>query len=307
MRLVPILLAACCAPFYVSLHASEACLGARPEAVESATSSCAVVRDPAGGQLIAACEVEGKPVRLIVDTGASHTTLDASFMRRAFPNLPVSDVRLAGRTNVRQAPRLTMGSLRADRVFVRSHPLFLMDLSQANGILKTEIQGVLGMNTMSCLPFVFNARDAVYRNEPGLQKTDAMKKLRGRVDQNGRMVVDAKVEGRTIPLLLDTGSSITLIPAGLWKAESGKTLRLDSADINGRAEEETQLGRPMDLEIGEGLVLKNVRPLLSPQITEGLLGLDALRQIELYYLKEPSANGDGNGAYYGRALDAPKP
>lgn len=276
-----------------------------PDASEKNASSEAapVLCDPASGQLIAACEVEGQTVRMIVDTGASHTTLDEMFARRAFPHLPVTDVQLSGKTNVKRAPKLMKGRFRAGRIFVRDHPLFLVDLSEANGMLKTNIQGVLGINTMSRMPFVFNAKNAVYRSDPGLQKSRHMKKLYGTADETGRLIIHAKAGGNILPLLLDTGSSITLLPESWWGTQGAEPLRIDAADVNGRDERQVKLGRPMDLEIGDGLVLKNVRPILAPGVENGQLGLDALRQIELYYLPEQGDTASPSGAYYGRALD----
>lgn len=308
MRLLFLPLAATGAALLLPFLAPAATPGKRAEAGSSGATppACPVLCDPLGGQLIATCEVEGQPVRMIVDTGASHTTLDEAFARRALPHLPVSNVQLSGRTNVKRALKLMKGRFRADRIFVREHPLFLVDLSEANGMLKTDIQGVLGINTMSRMPFVWNATDVVYRCAPGLKKSCLMKKLHGTTDETGRLVIQAKAGGKTLPLLLDTGSSITLLPESWWEAQGAEPLRFDAADVNGREEQQAKRGNPMDLEIGEGLVLKNVRPILSPGGKEGQLGLDALRQIELYYLPEHGGNGSSSGSYYGRALDTPQ-
>ena len=303
---VPFLsLAAAGAVMLLVFSARAAMPGAHEENTPSGATppTAPVLRDPTGGQLIATCEVEGQPVQMIVDTGASHTTLDEMFARRTFPRLSVSEVQLTGKTNVKRAPKLMKGCFRADRIFVEDHPLFLVDLSKANGMLKTNIQGVLGINTMSRMPFVFNAENAIYRSDPGLQKSPYMRKLHGTEDETGRPIVQAKAGGKTLPLLLDTGSSITLLPESWWSAQGAEPLRIDAADVSGRKEQQVKLGRPMNMEIGDGLVLKNVRPVLSPDVKNGQLGLDALRQIELYYLPEQGDNGSPSGAYYGRTLD----
>lgn len=273
----------------------------------------AIVRDARGGQLIAACKVEGKVVNMIVDTGATHTTLDETFTRVNFPSLNVSEVSGPYRTNAPKAPKMTRASLLVDSLAIEKHPILLLDLSSANGILQTPVHGVLGMNTMGCLPFVFNVRDKIFRYDAGLKPTPDMKKLRGRLDENNRLVVDARAGGKHYALLLDTGASATLLTKGAWQGKKGAAVALDSASVKGRSKEEVLLAGPADFEIGDGLVLEGVTPMLvderlsnDPQ-TVGLLGLDSLRGVELYYFPPAPGKQQEPGGFYARRLDASKP
>lgn len=273
----------------------------------------AIVRDARSGQLIASCEVEGKPVNMIVDTGATHTTLDETFARNNLPSLAVSDITGPFQTNAPKPPKMTRANLLVTPLFVEKHPFLLLDLSGANAILKTPVQGVLGMNTMGCLPFVFNVRDKVFRYDTDLKYTPDMKKLRGRLDESNRLVVEARAGEHSYELLLDTGASATLLTERAWRGEKGKTIPLDSASIKGRSQQNVHLASPIDFEIGDGLVLHEVAPMLvdeclsnDPQ-TVGLLGLDSLRNIEIYYFPPKPGQQQQPSGFYARELAPSQP
>lgn len=277
-------------------------------------AALAVTRDARGGQLLATCEIEGKPVNMIVDTGATHTSIDETFVRENLPSLPVSEITTPYRTNAPKPPKMVHASLLVDPLFVDRHPMLLLDFSGANSILHTPVQGVLGMNTMGCLPFVLNVRDKIFRFDTGLKHAPGMVKLRGRVDESNRLVIEARAKGgKSYDLLLDTGASATMLTAAAWQGGKGETVPLDSASIKGRTQEQAALATPTDMEIGDGLILRGVTPMLVGEClsndaqTVGLLGLDSLGGIELYYFPPTPGKPHEPSGFYARKLDAPQP
>lgn len=309
-----LLLAALCPAADVPSAATKTRAGAPPPTpARTAEAAPPVIRDARGDQLIATCEIEGKPVNMIVDTGATHTTLDETFTRTTFPSLKAADISGPFQTNAPRPPKMTRANLLVTPLFVEKHPILLLDLSGLNDILQTRVHGVLGMNTMGCLPFIFNVRDQVFRYDANLKHAPGMKKLRGHLDESNRLVLEARAGGRSYALLLDTGASATLITQSAWQGETGESIPLDSASVKGRSTKEVLLAQPTDFEIGDGLVLHGVAPMLVGESlsngaqTVGLLGLDSLKNVELYYFPPSPGQRRGASGFYARQLDAPEP
>ena len=74
-----------------------------------AAAACAGVRVPmdvrANGMHLADGTVDGVPCRLLVDTGATHTTFDLAFVTNRLPAARLEDVKIVGETNVGFAPK----------------------------------------------------------------------------------------------------------------------------------------------------------------------------------------------------------
>ena len=74
-----------------------------------AAAACAGVRVPmdvrANGMHLADGTVDGVPCRLLVDTGATHTTFDLAFVTNRLPAARLEDVKVFGETNVGFAPK----------------------------------------------------------------------------------------------------------------------------------------------------------------------------------------------------------
>ncbi|MCC8022144.1 MAG: aspartyl protease family protein [Akkermansia sp.] len=266
-----------------------------------------VEKSEVGGLVVSTLSIDGKPARLIVDTGASHTTLDLEFAGANFPDKKALPVVLLGATNVKTAPKLMKALLECgcsaggrDTFRRDDYPFYLMDLRELRRMMNDAVDGILGMNTMREAPFRFHAGGAIFSFPEDAEPAPDMFPLRGDPDAGDRLILMARAGGREIPLLLDTGSSVTSVPEDLWEAGKGGMIHCDSTDINGRNRGMAAVGAPMDLEIGENLVLRQVRPLLQPKGGSGILGLDALQDLEI--LRVPANTPGGRAVWYGRIM-----
>ncbi len=236
-------------------------------------------RDARCGQFIACCRVNGRPVRLMVDTGATHTVLAADFVARELPLLErVEGVRLSG--NAQVAPELAMASVEVGGVSMECSPVLVMDLSGVNALLEEPIEGILGMAQLGQLSFTLDLRAGGGGHWGKWSSPCPPVRLEGRRDAAGRLYVHACVAGgSSCLLLLDTGSSTTTWPAGQWAPgvqAAGKASGLRVADVNGAREEALPQGEPAELELPGGLRLPAVSPLLPEGQGSHVLGLDAL-------------------------------
>lgn len=256
-----------------------------------------------GNLLVVSSQIDQKPVRLIVDTGATHTTLDSQFARDLFPNHPIRNVVLTGTTNAKESPKWMQASVTVGSLTVPTSPVFLINLDGLRLLMNNSADGVLGMDIMQKKAFRFLASAPLFEFTSTAISTAGYKHLSGVADQAGRLHVVARAGSRDFSLLLDTGSSVTALPEDLWEAGEGETIDYDSADINGRSQGKIRLGAPMDITVGDGLVLKKIRPHLLPKGSLGILGLDALKNVEI--LRIPCESGQNGGEWYGRTINHP--
>lgn len=268
-----------------------------------ATASQGNVRVSVGGLVVASAQIDQKQTRLIVDTGATHTTLDFKFARTAFPDNPIRPVEITGVTNAKEAPKLMYSSVHFGSLSVPKSPVFLINLDGLRQIMENSAEGIMGMDIMQRKAFRFLASAPVFEFITKATPSQEYKRLIGVTDKAGRLHTTVRAGTRDFSLLLDTGSSITAVPEDLWEAGEGETIDYDSADINGRTQGKVRLGVPMDITIGDGPILKNVRPHLLPKGSLGILGLDALKNVEILYI--PDESNRNEGAWYGRIINQP--
>ncbi len=239
-------------------------------------------RDVRCRQFVATCLVEGRPARLMVDTGATHTVLAADFVAQQLPGLRfVEGVRLSG--NAEEAPRLALAALQAGDVALAASPVLVMGLEGVNAMLGRRVDGILGMAHLVRLPFTLDLRGGGrgYWGEPA--ESMPLRPLAGQCDEAGRMFLDARCGESDCRLLLDTGSTVTTWPAGQWPAGEKETLPVQVGDVNGARSERLAYGLPAPLRLGESLVLPPVSPQLRPGVAGHVLGLDAFEGGVLVY------------------------
>ncbi len=256
-----------------------------------------------GGLIITTAQIDQKPIRLIVDTGATHTTLDLQLVHSLFPNTPIHPIEIKGTTNAKEAPKMMQASVSLCGLSVPGSSVFLLNLDGLRQIMADAIGGILGMDIMQRKAFRFLASAPLFEFTAKATPSAEHKQLTGIIDKAGRLHTAIRAGSRDISLLLDTGSSVTAVSEDLWEAGAEKTVDYDSADINGRTQGKVSFGAPMDITVGNGLILKNVRPLLLPKGSPGILGLDALKNVEILYI--PSKSGGNEGTWYGRTINQP--
>lgn len=227
-------------------------------------------------------KLNGVPCTLLLDTGASHTTFSLSFLREKLPELPLQEIELASTTNVTEAPKcfavgaLTLGSAELTGFLAMALPLD--HLSEAVG---ERVDGILGMNTMAYAPFRLSLRDASVTWYPTLPEPDGSIRvpvLRGTGDNAFHLIASRDGTGRTFPVLVDSGASMTFMDDGLWPA-AGEANDLTAAGVNSVAARSVRPGKPGALVSGR--LRLPIRPLLSHG-TVPILGADMLRTVDLY-------------------------
>lgn len=231
-------------------------------------------------QFITTAKIDGLEGRYIIDTGATHTTLSSEYIAEKLPQTKLVPVQIQGSTNVKNGQKIMFGRVDLGPMHFEHFPLFVTSLKPVNTMMEKPVAGILGTTTFlqNPLPFIFSAKNAkAYWSKQSPAFPCA---LRGEFDDNMRFVSMAKAGGKDIPLLLDTGSTITIVPHGTWEPDTEQATHMKSADINATSMEQMQRGKPMDLDLGGGLVLKNVRPWIAAPGAPGQIGMDILQHFD---------------------------
>lgn len=244
-------------------------------------------RDARCGQVLVTCLVNGAPLRMMLDTGATHTVLHEESAARV-PQaqwLDTSHIQFGG--NSAQRPKMLLASLMAGPAEVAIHPFMVMNLGAVRSMMSEPVDGILGMDILRHVPFTFDLR----KNELywGLPSGVELVPLNATPDGTGRVVVQARCGGKTIPLLLDTGSSVTRVEAGQWAPGAGAEIGAQIGNIDNRAGIKVMEGKPGDIELGPGVAAKGVAPILCDKGEITMLGMDGLNGVVLIHVPQENS------------------
>lgn len=254
-----------------------------PAATPSDTELMRITRDNHSRLLIVTAMVANTPMRMILDTGATHTFLhkgSVAKIKKGIYKLDTSLMKFEG--NVNQRPDIIVGNILAGPALAPQHPIMVVDLESVRSMMGEEIDGIIGMDILGGLPFTFDLKNGVYYW--GAPEGEAAIPLRGKRDQGGRLIVQATCLGRNIPMLLDTGSAVTRVNARDWAPGGGKEIAVQLGNVNSTQQQRMVEGAAGDVEIAEGVILKGITPLLDEPGHSVLLGLDALKDCILIHL-----------------------
>ncbi len=274
----------CAMAFLGISHGNEA---PTPPAVDLST----MTQDTRCRQILVTCLVNSQPMRMMLDTGATHTVLhkeSAEKLKHA-KWLDTSRIRFVG--NAEQKPQILMGSLVAGSANASNFPFMVMDLSATRSMMAEKMDGILGMDVLGQLPFTFDLRNnSCYWGIPA--NSGALVPLYAKPDGTGRVIVQGKCAGKEVEMLLDTGSSITRVAAEQWAPGAAAEVRAQMGDINRTASIQVTEGKPGDMEIGPGVVVKNLAPILCEKGGLTIMGMDALQgQVLVHIPAEDSPSG----------------
>lgn len=240
-------------------------------------------------------KVNGVPAKMLVDTGASHTTLDLNWVQQTFPQAQVRLATLGDASDPyaftqSQLPLLpvekfSVGESRFSELFM---PLVnLIGLRNALPELN-DVVGVLGMNTMGAAPcrISFKARTLQWLDAAALEKLGKKEKLQTtpRPGTNCMMVnVFSPKDGKPLSVLLDCGATVSRVPEAFWTSALPEKQQRTITTANGMQVVDIAFGVPADMKLSPNFAVKNVCPQLEPQngIPKYLLGLDVLSQTDL--------------------------
>ena len=247
----------------------------RPATAPTNEVAVAVAVLPGNNMPVVEAVLDGAPCALLLDTGASHTTFDESFVRKNLPDAKLENVMLAGASNVEKLPKcFAVRTLSAGGATFGGFTAMALDIGHLDKAVGRKIDGILGLNVISRAPallslssgkIVFNPPDAKGFGRP--QRT---------IPPDGRLVVAAKHNGSRLEFLIDSGASFTFVRRGLWPEAGGK-VALSVSDVNSPSSAETLAGEPGVLDLGAPVA---VSPLIGD--TEyNLIGADTLLGCDL--------------------------
>lgn len=272
--------------FIPPVLSAEAPAEIRPTVKLANTEPIPLTRDESTGLLIVQCRLNGIPCNLIVDTGASHTTFDAAFIRQHFPAMVMQDIEVNPGTNVKEAPKLfpaasfSMGGMEIGNFY--GMVLNLTPIRKAN---KTRIDGILGMNYLAFLPFRISAGNAFLQFLP---QTNAISEplfpLNAILRESGTFDILCSLNGKKFPLLLDSGSSLSFAPASVWPEDAQAAEHtVSTADINGasRTPEVFKKGIPSTLGLGPDFQIPELSFMVTEKGDRNQIGLDTLKRFDI--------------------------
>lgn len=225
--------------------------------------------------------VEGVPCTLLVDTGASHTTLDLGFVTNSLPKVELQTVELMGTTNVRTLPKfvaVTNFTIGTESFAVEG--MMAIDLKHLSQGVGRKVDGILGMNHLRMKPCVISlGRGELVFNPDEAELTgfhEVMTRDRGTTFE----LVVKLPNGKIVPMLIDTGSSFTFLNRELWEAGE-KEIRMGTSDVNANEARAFTKGAKGELNCGRGFKLA-VEPILTEETNRNQLGSDVFREHDIY-------------------------
>ncbi|MBR1870509.1 MAG: aspartyl protease family protein [Kiritimatiellae bacterium] len=230
------------------------------------------------GMILVDAIAEGIPCRLIVDTGATHTTFDRAFVRNSLKRESVRPVEIMGETNVNEQPGFfELASFSLANASFGSFGAMAVDLSFLPATVGERVDGILGMNVLSAVPLVLSLRNATLTLNPSASALVGF-------DERGKTLVPEAVlfpvmkHRKAFPVLVDSGSSFTFFNTSHWPAAAAPSQENTATGINGSETAPRTPGIPGTFDKGPPLSL-------APFIMDGredTIGSDTLLRYDLY-------------------------
>lgn len=241
-----------------------------------------MVQDARCKQIVVTCLINNQPMRMMLDSGATHTVLHTESAARLEGAQRIDTSAMQFRGNSQQRPEMLVASLLAGPATAPQHLFLVLDLSAVRGAMAEPIDGILGMDVLGSVPFTFDQR----KNEFywGVAPGTKMVPLRGKQDRFGRWMVQSVCQGKPLELLLDTGSSVTRVYEADWAPGTGEIIEAHVGDVDTAAQISVREGAAADLDVAEGMVLPGVKPIFGRPGEPPVLGMDALRGAVLVHL-----------------------
>lgn len=239
-------------------------------------------RDAQCGQVLVTCIIGGQPMRMMLDTGATHSVLHTASASKLTQARWIDTSQMQFRGNAKQQPKIVVSSLQVAESDLPEQPFLVLNLEAVIQSLAEPLDGILGMDVLGGLPFTFDQRQERYYW--GLPSSGQAEQLFGVPDTYGRLIVHARTQGKTLHMLLDTGSSITRVHEGEWVPGSAGTISAQVGDVNTATHLQIAKGKPAAIEVARGVVLKDVAPVFGQDNQPAILGMDAFKNQVLIHL-----------------------
>lgn len=242
-----------------------------------------LTRDARCGQVLVTALINGVPMRMMLDTGATHTVLHEESVAKLGEVKWIDTSWMQMKGNAKQKPKLLVAPLQVGPGEIPDQPMLVLSLAAVRSMMAEKVDGIIGMDVLRYLPFTFDFRhNAFYWGTPGDMK---LVQVPCELDMSGRPHLLLSCGGKPLNLLLDTGSTVTRVYSADWAPGVAGEITAHIGDVNEAGRQQMVEGKPGDIEVGPGVVLKGVTPLLcQPGESLTMLGLDALRDAVLVYV-----------------------
>ena len=251
-------------------------------ATSVSTDLMTMSRDAHCKQVLVTCLVNGVPMRMMLDTGATHTVLHNESVAKLKDVRWLDTSRMKFKSNSAQVPKILIADLQVGPGVSPQHPVIVVSLAAVRSMMAEKIDGIVGMDILNSLPFTFDLRkNECYWGIPGKGEIVS---LRGERDPNGRLKMRVKSGEKTFALLLDTGSSVTRVPSSAWAPGAAGEITAQIGDVDTASRQQMTAGNPGQLEVAPGVLLKKIEPLLCESEELTMLGMDALEDNILIHL-----------------------
>lgn len=244
-------------------------------------------------QVVVTCLVNGAPMRMMLDTGATHTVLHEESAARVPQAHWVDTSKMKFRGNSSQQPKLLLANLQTGPAESENHPVMVMNLGAVRSMMAEAIDGIIGMDLLGQLPFTFDMRSK--ECYWGIPTGGEFVPLYAAPDGKGRFIVQARCQGKPVHMLLDTGSSVTRVFTAEWTPGKGKEIGAQIGDIDSATGIKVLEGNPGDMELGPGVSVQGVTPILCEPNDVPMLGMDGLKGAVLIHV--PTAESP-SGAFF---------
>lgn len=263
----------------------------QPAAAQAAAPDLmSMAQDARCRQVLVTCLVNGVPMRMMLDTGATHTVLHEESAARVPQAQWIDTSKMQFTGNSTQLPKMLQAALQTAPAVSPKHVFLVMNLGAVRSMMAEKIDGILGMDMLRHLPFTFDLRENKFYW--GTPQAGEPQLLHARHDGMGRVMVQGKCRGKTVQMLLDTGSSVTRVAAAEWAPGAQGDVEAKVSDIDQHSGLRMTGGKPGDIELAPGIIAKGITPLLCSPQEKPMLGMDALRnQILVHLPAENSPTG----------------
>ena len=242
----------------------------------------AMNRDARCGQILITCLVNGQPMRMMLDTGATHTVLHHTSADKIKNARWLDTSKMKFKSNSVQRPKILIADLQVGPGTAPQHAVIVVSLDAVRGMLNEKIDGIVGMDILGSLPFTFDLKNKQYYW--GAPEKAKLTPLAGKEDPNGRLLMQVKSGKQDFHLLLDTGSSVTRIFKGHWAPGAAGEISAQIGDVDKASSQKLITGKPGHLEVAPGVFLKNITPILSDTEKLTMIGMDAFADSALVHL-----------------------
>lgn len=256
----------------------------------TATDTMSMQQDARCRQVLVNCVMNGVPMRMMIDTGATNTVLHSgSLTKLKRPRqMDTSNIQFSG--NAKERPDVYLLNINFADVKVNHHPVMVLNLDGARSMMHEKIDGILGMDLLGVMPFTMDiANGKMHWGLPaGPLK---LLPLHGTRDAAGRLIMDIVCDGKKQSILLDSGSSVTRLPEKAWPAGGAQTVGLSVSDVNEASAITATVGAPGSVELAPGVVLPDVTPVFCGEDEAIILGMDILSRVRLVHVPSSSYAG----------------